>query len=85
MRYIMIRIILCTIIAYQNYGGNHHLAHHALEDVKAMQQICCSEALSLLLNQLTIQSRKQIVTHWQQKYQSLPLCRSMQSNSDKVV
>ena len=56
-----------TVMAYLYY----HLAHRALEDVKAMERIFSSTALSPLLTQLTIRSREQIVAQWHLKHQEL--------------
>lgn len=64
MKYTMVRAILCLTNNYADY----HLAHRALEDVKVMEQIFSSKVFSLLLDQLTICGREQIISHWQQKH-----------------
>lgn len=69
MRHTMVWIILCYHCLPKLCGNR--LAHRALEDVKAMKRIFCSEALSPLLNQLTIRNREQIVANWQLKHQEL--------------
>ena len=57
---------------YCNYSPIVNLsAHRALEDVKAMKRFFSNSALSLILTQLTVRCREQIVAQWQQKHQEL--------------
>ena len=63
MKHTMVRTILWFT---NNYAGNH-LAHHTLEDIKAMEQFFSE----VLLDQLTIHAREKIVAYWQQKHQEL--------------
>ena len=51
-------IILSVIIS-------NHLAHRAMEDVRAMKKIFCCNLLHPVLSNLSIRSKSDIVGHWQ--------------------
>ena len=50
-------IILSVIIS-------NHLAHRAMEDVRAMKKIFCCNLLHPVLSNLSIHSKSDIVGHW---------------------
>ena len=51
----------------RSYAMLNFTAHHAMEDVKAMEAVFSSDLMKTVFSQLTIQSHPQIVAYWQER------------------